>query len=62
MDYLIEESGEHRKFGYLPEMRSMFPCQRGALTYERFSELTISVANVIVGAHYIRLEHENLMI
>ena len=38
MDHLIEERGEHWKFGHLPEMRSNSTYHLGALNSEFFSE------------------------
>ena len=57
MDYLIEDSGEHRKCGHLPYMRYNFPCHVRVLTSESFSKRMISVANLLVHAHRIRLGH-----
>ena len=48
MDHLIEESGEKRKFGHLPEARSDSTFQLGILASESFSERIRSAANILV--------------
>ena len=51
LDHLMQESGEERTFGCLPEMHCNSPCQLGVLTSERFYERMISDANLLVDTH-----------
>ena len=60
MKHSMEENGEHRKFGCLPDVLSNSPCQLGALVSKSFSERTISVVNLLVHAHRARLDHDNI--
>ena len=60
MEHSIEENGEHQKFGCLPDFHSNSPCQLCVLTSESFSERMISVANILVDANLIRLDHDNI--
>ena len=55
LDRLIKESGEERKFGYLPEMCYNSPVQLGALTSKSFSKRMASAANLLVDAHRLHL-------
>ena len=57
-DHMIKESGEERKYRFLPEMCCNHPLQLGALTSESFSERFISVASLLVDAHRLRLNDE----
>ena len=47
-EHLVEESGDHRKFCYLPDARENNPFKLGALTSEIFYEQMISA----VASHY----------
>ena len=58
LEHLIEESGKHRKCGYLPDVCSNSPCQLDVLKSERFSERMIITANILDHAHRTRLDHE----
>ena len=58
MEHLIEESGERRKFGCLPDTCSNVPCQIGALTSDIFLERMISVENLLVYNRRIHLGHD----
>ena len=58
LDHLMQESGEERKFGHLPEMCCNSPCQLGALTSDSFSERMISVANLLFDTCRLHLNDE----
>ena len=60
MDHSIEESGEHRKCGYLPDVCCNSPCQIGELASDFFSERMISAANLLVDTYRIRLGHAHI--
>ena len=55
LDHSIQESGEERQFGSLPEMFSNSPYQLDVLTSESFSERMISTANLLVDTHHLHL-------
>ena len=57
-DHMIKESGEERKFGFLPEMCRNSPLQLGVLISESFSEMIISAANLLVDIHQLHLKHQ----
>ena len=59
MDHLIEEIGEERKFGCLPETFCDSTCQIRVLTLE-ILERSISAANLLVDMHHIRLDDERI--
>ena len=51
----MQEIGEERKFGIIPEIFCNLPCQLAVLTSKSFSERMISAANLLVGTHRLRL-------
>ena len=56
MGNLIEENGEDP----LPEMCYDSPFQLGTLTSESFSERMVSVPNLLVDTHRLRLDDEHI--
>ena len=55
----IEENGEHRKVGYLPDMCRNSTSHLDALASESFSERVISAVNLLVYFHHIHLDHDD---
>ena len=60
VEHSIEESGEHRKFGCLPNAHSNSTCQLSAIASESFSKRVINVGNLLAGAHRTRLDHGSI--
>ena len=59
VEHSIEESGEHRKCGCLPNAHSNSTCQLSAIASESFSKRVINVGN-LAGAHHTRLDHGSI--
>ena len=58
LDHVIKESGDERKFGFLPEMCCNSPVQLGVLTSEIFPEIMISADNLLVDTHRLHLNDD----
>ena len=60
MDHLMEESGKHRKFRYLPNACSNSLFKLGTLASESFSKRMISATNLLVDYHRLYFDHDKI--